>query len=62
MKKVKVDWDIDLDDVNEVKLPTFVEVPETIEDDDVADWLSDEYGWCVNGWCECQIYKRLKPW
>lgn len=53
MKKVKVDWDIDLDEVNEVKLPTFVEVTETIEDDDVADWLSDEYGWCVNGWCEC---------
>lgn len=52
MKKVKVDWDIDLEDIKDIKLPTFVDVPETIEDENVSDWLSDEYDWCVNAWYE----------
>ena len=53
MKKVKVDWDVDLEGSKNIKLPTFVDVPETIEDENIADWLSDEYGWCVNAWYEC---------
>ena len=42
--KFKVDWETDGE---EVRLPSVVEVPDDISLDDVADWLSDEYGWLV---------------
>jgi hypothetical protein len=29
------------------QLPAAVEVPDNIDKDDIADWLSDHYGWCV---------------
>ena len=46
---VKVDWDVD--DKNDLKyLPKTVEIPGNVHDDDVADWLTDEYGFCVNAW------------
>jgi hypothetical protein len=48
--RVKVVWDTD-DDEGECSLPEVVGVPEHVveaeEDGAVADWLSDEYGWCV---------------
>lgn len=32
------------------ELPEFIEIPENITDeDDISDWLSDEYGFCHNG-------------
>lgn len=38
-------WDKDGEDVD---LPTTVtDIPGDLEDDEVADWLSNEYGWCV---------------
>lgn len=45
---VSVEWDTDGEDVED--LPKIIAVPNEIEDDDVADWLSDHYGWCVYGW------------
>lgn len=45
---VSVEWDTDGEDVED--LPTIIAVPNEIEYDDVADWLSDNYGWCVYGW------------
>ena len=33
----------------EVDLPTEVEVDDNLDDDEIADYLSDEYGWLVNG-------------
>jgi len=42
---VKVNWDTDGELIND--LPEQVEVPE-MELDEIADWLSDNYGWCVN--------------
>jgi len=45
---VSVEWDTDGKDVKD--LPTIIAVPNEIEYDDVADWLSDHYGWCVYGW------------
>jgi hypothetical protein len=30
-------------------LPTEVEVDDNLDDDEIADYLSDEYGWLVNG-------------
>jgi hypothetical protein len=48
-----IDWDVDQDDFDDeaalLKLPTRVSIPWNVFDDDIADWLSDEYGYCVNG-------------
>lgn len=46
---VKVDWDVD-DESDLADLPEVVEVPFDMDDDDISDWLSDEYGFCVNAW------------
>ena len=32
-----------------VSLPTEVEVDDNMSDDEIADYLSDTYGWLVNG-------------
>lgn len=40
-----IDWDIDN---NKVDLPSMVKIPKGINEEDVADYLSDEFGWCVN--------------
>ena len=42
---VLVDWDDD-----GVNLPTKVKIPTDIDDEDVADYLSDTYEFCVNFW------------
>lgn len=52
MKITNIEWDyeIDSDDANEnVDLPTEVQVPEGLEldEDEIEDYLSDEYGFCV---------------
>ena len=44
---ILVDWDDDGEN-----LPTKVKVPTDIDDWEVADYLSDTYGFCVNGWYE----------
>ena len=44
MKAINIQWDTD-DQV--VDLPTEVEIPEGYSEDDVADYLSDEYRYCV---------------
>lgn len=53
MKAVNINWDIDRDDYinlaeQDMLPPTEVELPDDIQDDDIADWLSDNYDWCVN--------------
>lgn len=53
MRAFNIDWDIDQDDyinLNEQDLlpPAGVELPDDIQEDEIADWLSDTYGWCVN--------------
>lgn len=52
VKVIGVDWDTDGMDEEELDLPNEVEVPSDIDDDQVSDWLSDIYGFCVKGWCE----------
>lgn len=46
-RMVTVDWDNDGE-----TLPTKVRIPTNIADEDVADYLSDTYGFCVNFWYE----------
>ena len=41
-----IEWDTDGEDV---VLPSEVEIPDNIEEDAIADYLSDEYGFCVFG-------------
>jgi hypothetical protein len=44
--KVRVKWDTDGFSVNELGLPEVVDMP-TLDMYDIADYLSDEYGYCV---------------
>lgn len=44
---VDIEWDTDGEQIN--NLPTRVEIPFFVDDDEIADFLSDEYGYCVFG-------------
>ena len=46
---VDIDWDTDGEDEEDLGLPSRVEIPFFVEDDEIADYLSDEYGYCVFG-------------
>lgn len=43
---VDIDWETDGHDKKD--LPNKVEIPEDVHEDDIADFLSDEYGWLIN--------------
>lgn len=45
---VLVDWDTDGEEVAD--LDTLIAIPKDLEEEEVADYLSDEYGWCVESW------------
>ena len=50
MKATNIKWDIDYDDNN--FLPTEVEIPIGMTDaEEISDWLSDEFGYCHEGFC-----------
>lgn len=40
-------WDTDGEDAEDLGLPTQVEVPLCVDEDDIADYLSDRYEYCV---------------
>ena len=44
---INVTWDTDGETMD---LPVTVRLSIDIEDDDISDALSDQYGWCVLGW------------
>ena len=44
--KVKVNWDTDDRSVKELGLPEVVDMP-TLNEENIADYLSDKYGYCV---------------
>ena len=46
MKVSNIKWETDGEIV---ELPTEVEVDDNLSDDEIADYLSDTYGWLVNG-------------
>lgn len=53
MKAINIDWCLDNDDyinLNEQDMlpPTEVDIPYGVEEDEVVDYLSDEYGYLVN--------------
>lgn len=47
MKITNIVWDTDGYDVEALYLPTETYVPSEVEEDDIADWLSDKYGFLV---------------
>jgi hypothetical protein len=42
---INIKWDTDGEQID--SLPTIVEVPSEVTDDEIADFLSDKYGFCV---------------
>lgn len=50
-RKVYVEWDTD--GIPNHDLPIEVEVPAKVLLEDMADWLSDHYDYCVNCWKFC---------
>lgn len=47
-RKVKVEWDTDGEPNND--LPSIVEIPDSVSDEEISDWLSDHYGFCHKGY------------
>lgn len=52
---IRVDWDTDGEDIEACGLPEEVSVPGYVPDDDIADYLSDIYGYCINSWVEVEV-------
>ena len=54
--KVKVVWDTHDCSVGDLEcidsLPTIVDVPNSVEEENVADWITDESGWCIDSWSQ----------
>lgn len=63
--QVKVKWDTDGYSLEELGLQEVVTIP-TINSDDVADYLSDEYGYCVESFAIVDLdsgyYQGEKAW
>lgn len=56
MKITNIIWDTDGYDIEALYLPTETYVPSDIEEDEIADWLSDKYGFLVESF-ECNDYE-----
>ena len=51
MKAVNIKWDTDGDIEVFYKLPTEIEIPDGMTDDEeISDYVSDETGFCHNGY------------
>ena len=49
MKAINIIWDVDFKEDLE-NLPTEIDIPEGMTDEDeISDWLSDEFGFCHYG-------------
>lgn len=51
IKATNIVWDIDPEDEDEeFKLPDEVNIPENIDDEEIADYLSNKFGFCVTAY------------
>jgi len=54
--KVKVKYDLEDNgevlSMEEAGVKEIIEVPDNIEEDEIADWISDKTGWCILQWKE----------
>ena len=46
-RATQIVWDLDNDGIECAHLPTSADVPSHVPDDEITDWLSDTYHWCV---------------
>lgn len=49
-RTIRVFWCTD--EEADIALPELVDIPSDIDDEDVTDFLSDEYGFLVESWYE----------
>lgn len=49
MRAIDIKWDTDGDEEILKTLPKEMDIPDDIDEENVADWLSDETGFCVFG-------------
>lgn len=49
MKAVNIDWDTDGDEELLNELPTEIEIPDGLTEDEISDYLSDVTGFCHAG-------------
>ncbi len=49
MRAIDIKWDTDGDEEVLKTLPTEMDIPNGIDEEGVADWLSDEYGFLHGG-------------
>lgn len=51
LKVTDIMWDIDEEEygnvIDELCLPSEADIPNGISEEDIADWLSDTFGFCV---------------
>ena len=63
MRVTNIIWDTDGESVD---LPTEVDIIDNIDNDEVADYLSDEYGYLVESYFlpenETEFYDNLGNW
>lgn len=50
MKAINIKWDVDDSDDLET-LPTEMDIPSDIDEEDITDYLSDMTGYCLIGYC-----------
>lgn len=52
--RIKIDWDLQSDgkrlSMKAAGVKRIMEVPDNLEEDEIADYISDQTGWCVNSW------------
>ena len=62
MKATNIKWDIDYDDNGD--LPTEIEIPNTIQDDEdkISDYLSDVTGYCHEGYTLVDSKETEEPY
>ena len=52
MRATNIKWDTDGDMEVLADLPTEIELPDGMTDEDeISDWLSDQTGFCHDGFC-----------
>lgn len=56
---VDIVWDTDSEDEEDIGLPSRVEIPFFVDDEEIADFLSDEYGYCVFGFNIEQVEETI---
>lgn len=60
MRAIDIKWDTDGDEEVLKTLPTEMDIPNGIDEEGVADWLSDETGFCVFGFV-LEAEKKKNP-